>query len=224
VLGFGELVLKALGAGHQQSGDVNAMVGAADKAAWISRQLLAFSRQLPMVHREVDLAQLLKELGPQLAELLGPEQSLVVRPSTALDFRVRADPRQLEQVLIQLTRNAGDAMRAGGELTIALDRAELTPADALGHPADDVIPGSYVLLEASDNGCGMDSVTLRRAFEPFFTTKPFGEGTGLGLAMTHGIVKQHGGQVWALSEVGKGTTIRVFLPGLEASAKTSRPE
>ncbi len=224
VLGFGEFVLKALGAGHPQSGDISTMVGAADKAARISRQLLAFSRQLPMVHREVDLAEFVAELGPQLAEILGPEHSLVVRPSTAPDLRVRADPGQLEQVLIQLTRNAGDAMRAGGELIIALDRAELTPADAAGHPADDVIPGPYVLLEASDNGCGMDSVTLRRAFEPFFTTKPFGKGTGLGLAMTYGIVKQHGGQVWAFSEVGKGTTIGVYLPRLEAPTETSRTE
>ena len=219
VLGFGEFVTKALGTRHPQSTDVNAMVGAAEKAARISRQLLAFSRQLPMVHREVDLAELLEELAPQLADLLGPEQSLVVRPSAARDFRVRADPRQLEQVLIQLTRNAGDAMGSGGELVIALDRAELTPADAALQPGDDVVPGSYVLLEVSDNGCGMDSVTLTRAFEPFFTTKPFGKGTGLGLAMTHGIVKQHGGQVWAFSEPGKGTTIRVYLP-LEAPRGT----
>jgi signal transduction histidine kinase len=115
-------------------------------------------------------------------------------------------------------------MRLGGELMIALGRAELTPADAAEHPADDVIPGSYIVLEVSDNGCGMDSVTLRRAFEPFFTTKPFGKGTGLGLAVTHGIVKQHGGQVWGFSEVGKGSTIRVYLPQLEAPTEMSITE
>ncbi|HEX2250736.1 MAG TPA: PAS domain S-box protein [Gemmatimonadales bacterium] len=212
VLGFGEFVRRALGSGHPQIRDVEAITGAAAKAARISRELLAFSRQSPLVHRGLNLSELVRKLAPVLSQELDRTQSLVIPERAYPACRVKADPDQLEQVLLQLTRNARDAMRPGGRLTINVQQAELTEADTAQHPAEAILPGSYVLLQVLDDGSGMDAVILRRAFEPFFTTKPFGQGTGLGLAMVHGIVKQHGGHVWADSELGKGTVVRIYLP------------
>jgi PAS domain S-box-containing protein len=210
VLGYGEFVLRALGVHHPQTADVQSMVGAAAKAAGISKQLLAFSRQLPIVRRTVQLSQLVDGLMPKLQQVLGPEKSLVV--ATNREIQVSVDPDQIEQILLQLASNSGDAMPSRGQLTISIDAVELTEADAEAHPGDNIVPGKYARISASDNGTGMDRATLGRAFEPFFTTKPFGQGTGLGLAMVHGIVKQHGGHVWAVSEPGQGTSVRVYLP------------
>jgi PAS domain S-box-containing protein len=211
VLGFGEFVLRSLGQSRSEAQDVRAMVDAAAKVAHLSRQLLAFSRQLPMVGQPVDLHALVDGLVPALTALLGADKRLVVSVN-APTSRVHADPVQLEQVLIQLTSNARDALPAGGELSISIHHVKLDDLDVQSRPGDEVVPGEYVLLSVSDNGVGMDRATLSRAFEPFFTTKPFGQATGLGLAMVHGIVKQHGGHVWGTSESGVGTTIRVYLP------------
>jgi PAS domain S-box-containing protein len=217
VLGFGDFVLRSLGQGRSEVQDVRHMVDAAAKVARLSRQLLAFSRQLPMVGQSVDLCALVDGLVPALRALLGDDKRLVVsldRPTS----RVHGDPVQLEQVLIQITSNARDAMPGGGELSISIHDVNLDDRDARSRPGDEVVPGNYVLLSVSDNGSGMDPATLSRAFEPFFTTKPFGEATGLGLAMVHGIVKQHGGHVWATSEPARGTTIRVYLPTMRSEA------
>jgi PAS domain S-box-containing protein len=211
VLGFGEFVLRSLDQGRSEVQDVRAMVDAAAKVARLSRQLLAFSQQLPMVGQTVDLSALIEGLVPALRNLLGDDKRLVVsldRPTSP----VHGDPVQLEQVLIQLTSNARDAMSDGGQLSVSLRDVHLDDLDAKARPGDEVIPGDYVLLSVSDNGMGMDPATLSRAFEPFFTTKPFGQATGLGLAMVHGIVKQHGGHVWGTSEPGLGTTIQIYLP------------
>lgn len=210
VLGFGEFVLRALGTHHPQAADLGSMVAAAAKAAGISRQLLAFSRQLPSARRTLQLSQLVGGLVPEISRLLGEGKSLEVESDPAA--AVSVDPTQIEQILLQLTSNARDAMSLGGRLTISTEGVRLTEVDAAAHPGDDVVPGDYVLLSVSDTGAGMDPATLGRAFEPFFTTKPFGQGTGLGLAMVHGIVKQHGGHVWATSEPAQGTTVRVYLP------------
>jgi PAS domain S-box-containing protein len=211
VLGFGDFVQRALGADHPQAPDVKSMVNAAAKAAGISRQLLAFSRQLPIVRREIQLAELVNGLVPELTRELGPEMALLVKAEDE-GPTVSVDPGQIEQILLQLTRNARDAMAEGGRLTIGLEVVGLSRVDAASRPGDDVVPGDYALLSVSDTGAGMEPATLLRAFEPFFTTKPFGQATGLGLAMVHGIVKQHGGHVWGSSEPGQGTTIRVYLP------------
>jgi PAS domain S-box-containing protein len=210
VLGFGEFVLRALGSNHPEAADLHAIVAAAARAARISQQLLAFSQQLPIVRQEVNLAELVRQLVPELHQLLGPDRSLEILE--VAESHVRVDPIQIERVLIQLATNARDSMDAGGRLSIALRNTTLSQNDGLAHPGDDVVPGAYALLEVADNGSGMDEITLRRAFEPFFTTKPFGSGNGLGLATVHGVVKQHGGQVWATSRLGEGTTIRVYLP------------
>jgi PAS domain S-box-containing protein len=220
VLGFGDFVLRALGPGHPQAYDVKAMVAAAAKSAETSRQLLAFSRQLPIERQEVRLSQLVDSLIPRLRALLTTEHQLEVRHSgTAAPVSV--DPIQIEQILVQLIRNARDAMDGGGRLTVSTEQVRLTEADAAEHAEEDVVPGEYVLLSVADTGRGMDQTTLSRLFEPFFTTKEVGQGMGLGLPMVYGVVKQHGGQLWAESDPGQGTTVRVHLPA--ASTITARP-
>jgi PAS domain S-box-containing protein len=210
VLGFGDFVLRTLGPEHPSVSDVTAIVTAANKAAFISRQLLAFSRQLPIVRQEAKLLNLVRRAGPALEALLGPKITLGITGMS--EVPVRVDPDQMEQILIQLATNARDAMPSGGSVAISLEDVDLAEADARAYPGDDVVPGLYVLLTVADSGSGMDSATLAHAFQPFFTTKPFGQGTGLGLAMVHGIVKQHGGHVWATSQPGGGTTIRIYFP------------
>jgi PAS domain S-box-containing protein len=216
VLGFGEFVLRSLGPGHSSAADVRSMVTAANKAALISRQLLAFSRQLPIVRQDVQLRTMVIHTGPSLERLLGPAIRLSFAGTS--EAVVSVDPDQIEQVLIQLVTNARDAMPSGGSVTISVDDVDLTDADAEAHPGDDVVPGLYVRLTVADSGAGMDEATLAHAFQPFFTTKPFGQGTGLGLAMVHGIVKQHGGHVWATSRPGNGTSVRMYLPREAAAA------
>jgi two-component system, cell cycle sensor histidine kinase and response regulator CckA len=213
VLGFGHFVLNALGPEHPQSADVQNMVAAAGRAARISQQLLAFSRQQLIVPQEFVLAELVEKLAPALREILGEDHALL----TGSDFsqaRVSADPSQIERILLHLTRNARAALQTPGQLRIMVERVELTDEDARQRPADQIEPGPYVRLSVSDTGSGMDQETLSRAFEPFFTTRPFGEATGLGLPTVYGVVKQHGGHVWATSRPGEGTTVRVYLPAL----------
>lgn len=213
VLGFGEFVLRALGPEHPQAGDLQQMVTAAAKAARISQQLLAFSRQQFMRPEEFDLGPFLVQLAPTLGRMLGSEGRLVIDPDQP-EARVSADRTQIELVLSHLATNARDAMAGGGELRIGIERASLSAEDARLWPGDEVVPGPYVVLTVSDKGIGMSQATLGRVFEPFFTTKGSGQATGLGLSMAYGIVKQHGGQMWATSEPGQGTTIRIYLPEL----------
>jgi PAS domain S-box-containing protein len=214
VLGFGEFVHRALGPEHPQSSDVRQMLESAARAARISQQLLAFSRRQLIAPRVLDLHQVVTGLVPALSELLGAGKELVIGPGQAAP-RIRADATQMEQILIRLVANARDALEDGGRVTISTEDAALSEADVRAHPGDDVVPGRYVLLSVADTGCGMDAATRSHIFEPFFTTKPVGQGTGLGLSMVHGIVKQHGGQVWAASEPGMGTSMRIYLPALE---------
>jgi PAS domain S-box-containing protein len=211
VLGFGDFVLKELGPDHPQAADVEEMIRGADRAARVAQQLLTFSRRQVNQTRLLDLHAAVGGLVPVLRRLLGADKSLVVLEHGA-QHRVLADPTQVDQVLINLAANARDAMSTGGRLTIGTDDLVLDEAYGRAHGVEHLVPGPYVRLTVSDTGCGMDRETLARIFQPFFTTKPVGAGTGLGLSTVYGIVKQHDGFIWAYSEPGLGTTMKLYWP------------
>jgi signal transduction histidine kinase len=220
VLGFGAFVLRALGEEHPQAADMRLVLQSAERAARVSQQLLAYTRQQMTQPQPVDLPELSVGLRPVLQQLLGADKSLVLRPRLGDIPRIHADPLQVEQVLINLVANARDAMDTGGRVTIEVDRVSATSVDEL-YPPDlgfRLMPGLYVRLTVSDTGHGMGPETLARAFDPFFTTKPVGEGTGLGLSMVYGTVKQHGGYVGVRSTIGGGTTIELYWPVADAGA------
>jgi PAS domain S-box-containing protein len=209
IRGNAELLLADLPPDSQSREDVEEIRRAADRAAALTRQLLAFSRRQVLQPRLLDLNQSVTEMERMLRRLLGEDVELATRLAPGLR-RVRADPAQVEQVILNLAVNARDAMPEGGVLMVATANMEL--GEELRRKYAYVVPGEYVLLEVGDTGHGMDPATLEMAFEPFFTTKPTGKGTGLGLSMVYGIVKQSGGYVWIDSEAGRGTRVRVYLP------------
>jgi PAS domain S-box-containing protein len=216
ITGYADLLLEDLAAGDPRRQDAAEIRKAADRAAGLTRQLLAFSRQQVLQPRALDLNVLVAELEKMLARLLGEDVSLVARLDPALG-RVRADPGQLEQVIMNLAVNARDAMPGGGQLTIETANVDLDEAFAREHyPAR---PGPHVLLAVTDTGIGMSAEVQAHLFEPFFTTKEKGKGTGLGLATVYGIVKQSGGFIWVYSEVGRGSTFKIYLPRVDEPAE-----
>ncbi len=188
---------------------------AAIRAANLTRQLLTFSRQNVKQARALDVGEIVSSTTRLLRRVLGEDISLESRFASGLPL-VHADPGMLEQVLMNLVINSRDAMPQGGRLSLALDVVQLDAEYVAAHPV--ARPGRFVQLSVSDTGTGIAPENLTRIFEPFFTTKEIGKGTGLGLAMVFGIVQQHQGWIEAESEVGRGTTFRVFLPTLDASA------
>ena len=194
--------------------------GAGERAASLTRQLLAFSRQQILKPEVLILSSLVADLQGMLQRLIGEDIALVVMPAKDVGS-VMADPVQIEQVVMNLAVNARDAMPNGGTLTIETRDVALDEAFAAEHPS--VQPGPHVMLAISDTGAGMDEVTCARIFEPFFTTKAVGKGTGLGLSTVYGIVKQSGGSIFVCSELGKGTTFRIYLPWVEAVAHKGQP-
>jgi PAS domain S-box-containing protein len=190
----------------------------ADRAAVLTQQLLAFSRRQMLQPRNLELDQLVSSLGKSLERLIGEHIELTTMLDSAPEH-IRADPRQIEQIVTNLVANAGDAMPKGGALTIGTQRVHLDEGDQQRPP--EAPPGRYVLLTVSDTGHGMDEQTMGQVFEPFFTTKGVGKGTGLGLSTVYGIVSQSGGFIQVVSEPHRGTTFRLYFPSV---ADTDREE
>lgn len=208
IMGHGELLLRTLELDEQSRNGLEQIQRAAERAASLTHQLLAFSRRQVLQPRVLDLNEAVAGTQRMLARVIGEDIELVARlyPSLLL---VKADPGQMEQVLMNLAINARDAMPHGGQLTMTTSTLDITAECSRRY---DLGPGRYAMLEVTDTGQGMDVATLSHIFEPFFTTKPTGKGTGLGLATVYGIVKQSGGNVQVESKPGQGTVFRILLP------------
>ncbi len=209
ITGYSQLLLSNMGPGDPSRHEIEQIQKAGERAATLTRQLLAFSRKQVLAPKLLDLNAVVVNMEQLLRRLIGEHITLVTAPDPTL-WRVKADPAQLEQVLMNLAINARDAMPQGGQLTLETKNVELDAAYVRMHLP--MTPGPYVVLTVSDSGCGMSPETQTHIFEPFFTTKEQGKGTGLGLAMVYGIIKQSGGYIWVYSEPGKGTTFKVYLP------------
>jgi PAS domain S-box-containing protein len=220
ILGYSELMLRRLGPDDPLRRHVAEVTRAAERAAALTRQLLAFSRKQLLQPKVLDVAEVLEHSRGLLERLIGEDVELVTRGEPGVG-RVRADPVQLDQVILNLAVNARDAMPRGGRLVLEASNADLDEDYAHEHVT--VRPGRYVMLAVSDTGHGMDKETQQRIFEPFFTTKEMGKGTGLGLSTVYGIVQQSGGYVWVYSEVGRGTTFKIYLPRVEDEADRPPP-
>jgi CheY-like chemotaxis protein len=209
IMGNLELALDTLPGDHIVHSDLLEAQKAANRAASLTRQLLAFARKQAIEPRINNVNDLIAEMDKLLQRLIGADIELVTLPAPDL-APIKADPHQIEQVIVNLAVNARDAMPEGGKLTIETRNVEIDQSYLQQHVG--VAPGIYMLLAISDTGSGMDAETQRQIFEPFCTTKPKGRGTGLGLATCYGSVKQHGGHIWPYSELGHGSTFRIYLP------------
>jgi len=217
VLGYSEMLAVGLADSDPMLQDLNDINLAGKRAADLTRQLLAFSRQQVLEPKIVDLNAVVTGMEKMLARLLGEDVALTVATAPTLGA-VKVDPGQMEQVLMNLAVNARDAMPAGGRLTIETRGVAIDPDDAR-YPG--VAPGRYVLLAVADTGTGMDAATQAHIFEPFFTTKAVGQGTGLGLSTVFGIVRQSGGTISVCSAVGEGTSFRVLIPEADPSLQVT---
>ena len=213
--GYGELLLTSIPRGDPNRAALEEIVTAGERAASLTRQLLAFSRKQVLAPEVLDLNVIVAGMDKMLRRLIGEDIALVSVPAADLS-RVRADPGQIEQVIMNLAVNARDAMPTGGRLTIETRNATL----AEGSARVSLPPGSYVLLTVCDTGTGMTAQTMEHIFEPFFTTKEQGKGTGLGLATVHGIIRQSGGDVAVESAPGKGATFEIYLPPVEVDERS----
>jgi signal transduction histidine kinase len=221
IKGNSSLLVEGLQSEDRLLGCTRQIEGAADRAASLTRQLLAFCRMQVLQPRIVDLNMLVSEMCKLLRRLIREDIAFTFNAGESLG-RVKADPGQIEQVIMNLAVNAGDAMPTGGRLTIETQNVTVDEQCAMTRPP--ILPGEYILLTVKDTGHGMDAETKARIFEPFFTTKEQGKGTGLGLATVYGIVKQSGGCVWVESEPEKGSRFEVYLPRVDEAAEPVESE
>ncbi|HET7442369.1 MAG TPA: response regulator [Terriglobales bacterium] len=217
---YAELMLDSIGPNHHLHHNVQEIIKAAQRAAELTRQLLAFSRKQMQDLQLLDLNRAIAEIGEILARVIGEDIQLNIVPGPDL-AKVKADPVQIEQIVMNLATNARDAMPNGGKLTIETRNVTLDQAYVQEHTM--VPPGDYVLIDVADSGRGIAPEHLPHIFEPFFTTKEKGKGTGLGLAMVYGIVKQNGGFIWVYSEPGLGTTFKIYLPQVRQGTESRPP-
>jgi PAS domain S-box-containing protein len=220
ILGYGEIVLEKLEGGHPLREPLQEIYEAANRAKDLTRQLLAFSRKQVLEVRVVDICHIVSGFDKLLRRMIGEDIELMLELGSA-SLPVKADISQIEQVLMNLAVNARDAMPDGGTLRIETSATELDQTYAAEKPG--VTPGPYVMIAVSDTGTGMDSKILERLFEPFFTTKGVEKGTGLGLATSYGIIKQHEGNIWVYSEPGRGTVFKIYLPLAVETEKPATP-
>jgi signal transduction histidine kinase/ActR/RegA family two-component response regulator len=219
IMGHSDLIKSVLRKGDALAHDVEQIRRASERAASLTRQLLAFSRRQFLQPQVIDVNTLVGNLATMLHRLIGEDIQLDLRLDPAAG-RVSADPGQLEQVVMNLTVNARDAMPQGGQLTLETGPAMLDHAFVMAHPGSSA--GAHVRLSIRDTGCGMGPEVLSHLFEPFFTTKEPGRGTGLGLSTVYGIVKQHRGYIDVQSEPGQGSTFSVYLPRVDAKPAAER--
>jgi two-component system, cell cycle sensor histidine kinase and response regulator CckA len=218
ILGYGQILLSEVAPDDPLRSGLEEIKRAGERAATLTHQLLAFSRRQVLLPKVLDLNTIVADVQKMLHRMIGEDVALITNPGKDLG-RVKADPGQLIQVLMNLAVNSRDAMPDGGALTIETANVDLSEADVRQHPG--LRPGKYVLLAVSDTGCGMDKATQARIFEPFFTTKEVGKGTGLGLATVYGIVKQSDGYIAVHSEPDRGTTFKIYFPRIEEAAPAS---
>jgi two-component system, cell cycle sensor histidine kinase and response regulator CckA len=220
IIAFADLAIQESGENEGLRADIGEIRAAADRAAGITRRLLAFSRRQVMQLQVIELNAIVSGVDNMLRRLIGEQISLTLRLAPDAG-RVKTDPSQIEQVIINLALNARDAMPEGGSLCLETDvvRVEVEQVGAF----DAILPGDYAVLRISDSGCGMSSEVLAHAFEPFFTTKDTSRGSGLGLPVVYGIVKQSGGQIRVRSDIGKGTCVEVFLARSTRDSRSDMP-
>jgi PAS domain S-box-containing protein len=220
IIGYSEILEQRLPPGDPLLKECLQIKKAGQSAASLTRQLLAFSRQQVLDPRVLDLNSIVLNVQKMLRRLIGEHIELKTNLDPALGC-VKADQSQIEQVILNLAVNARDAMPQGGKLLIETAKVNLDEDYARRHPPQ--LPGAYVLLTVADTGIGMDAETQARIFEPFFTTKEIGKGTGLGLSTVYGVVRQSGGHIWVYSELGLGTTFKIYLPCAEQPAHVQQP-
>ncbi len=217
--GFAELGMESLPESDPVKDKLRDILGAGERAAALTQQLLAFSRKQVLTPEVIDLNEQVRGIELMLKRLIGEDIELAIT-STADLWRTKADPGQIQQIIMNLAVNARDAMPQGGKLTIETHNVEFDDEYVRRHV--ETRPGAWVLLAVSDNGCGMDKETMSKVFEPFFTTKERGKGTGLGLATVYGIVKQSGGHVGVYSELGVGSTFKIYFPRVDDAPRVKK--
>jgi CheY-like chemotaxis protein len=216
IKGCSEILLREFDSQDPRREECEEIQKAAERATSLTRQLLAFGRRQVLQPQVLDLNEVVANMEKMLQRVIGEDIQLLTVLEPKL-WPVKVDPGQIEQVIMNLAVNARDAMPHGGKLKI--ETANVTLDEDYAHRHVSVKPGPYVMMWVSDNGCGMDKETQSHLFEPFFTTKKKGKGTGLGLSTVYGIVKQSGGNIWAYSELGQGTTFKIYLPMVTQAVK-----